>query len=221
MAIIKFSKKHKIKEDRFIESVFELRQKAQDYKKHLLIGLGILVFVGLVTVLVYKIRTRTNQEANALFGTALIEYQQGRYSDAIAKLKQISDNFSGSTSAPKAMFLYGSLYYDLGNYQLAVEAFKKYIEKYNDADFLDPTVYKGLGSAYMQLGDFKQAVQAFSDAVGRYPKDFQVPELLYKQARCHLELKDTATAKTELERIISEFPKSAEARQAGLLLASL
>jgi TolA-binding protein len=221
MAIIKFSKKHKVKEDRFVEWIFDLRAKTKAMTKPLLIGTIVVVFVAGISALLYTIKSRTNEEANTLFGSALMEYQQGRYSNAVAKLKQVMDNYSGSNSAPKAVFLFGSIYYDIGNYMLSIEAYKKYLEKYDPPDFLTPAVYKGLGCDYMQLKDYANAISAFRTALKKFPNDFQVPEIRYKLARCLAETGKADAAKAELNEILQESPKSFYAKEAGLLLASL
>jgi len=221
MAIIKFSKKHKLKEDRFIESLFELRQKVEVLKKPLMIAGFSILFVALVTLVIFKMRGKTNEEANTLFGSAMMEYQQGQYSNAITKFKQVSDGYSGSTSAPKAVFLIASLYYDLGNYQLAIETYKKYIDKYSGSDFLSPAAYKGLGASFMQLKDYKQAVDAFTKAINKFSTDYQIPEIRCKLGRCYLELKEAEKAKKEFEKVVETSPKSPFAQEAALLLASL
>jgi len=221
MAIIKFSKKHKVKEDRFVEWIFDLRTKTQAMKKPLLIGCIVVLFVAGISSLLYTIKSRTNEEANTLFGSALMEYQQGKYSNAVTKLKQVMDNYSGSSSAPKAVFLYASIYYDLGNYMLSVEAYKKYIEKYDSPEFLNPAVYKGLGCAYMQMKDYAGAISAFQTAIKKFPEDFQVPEIRYKTARCLVETGKPDAAKAELNLILKDAPKSYYAKEAGLLLPSL
>jgi len=221
MAIIKFSKKHKVKEDHFIEWIFDFKTKIEAYKKPMLIGCIVIVFIIGIAALLYTIKSRTNDEANVVFGAALLEYQHGRYSNAITKLKQVMDNYSGSSSAPKAAFLYASIYYDLGNYSLAVEAFKKFIEKYSDPDFLSPPVYKGLGTSYMQLKDYKQAIEAFKTSINKFPEDFEVPELRYKLAQCYIETGKSEDAKKQLNMIIKDSPKSFYAKDAGLILSSL
>jgi TolA-binding protein len=221
MAIIKFSKKHELKEDHFIEWLFNFRAKLQDVKKTLLIAGICVALVAIMGGLFYSVRSKTNQEANALFGGALLEYQQGKYSNALVKFKQVMDNYSGSNSAPKAVFLYGSIYYDLGNYSLAIEAFKTYIEKYSSPEFLSPAVYKGLGSAYMQIKDLPNAIEAFQTAINKFPDDFEVPELRYKLARCLVETDKPEAAKEQLGLILKDAPASFYAKEAGLLIASL
>jgi TolA-binding protein len=139
----------------------------------------------------------------------------------LTELKKISEQYSGSSAASKALFLTGSVYYDLGNYELAIEAYKKYIGKYNGSEFLDPAVFKGLGASYMQLKDYSSAIDAFKKAISSYPKDFQIPEIRYKLALCYLESGDAEKAKNELKTIVKDTPKSQYANQADLMLVTM
>lgn len=218
---IKFSKKHKIKEDRFIETLFSLQKKTQDLKKPAMYGLVGVLVAGLIVFLTFNYRKHANAEARALFGQALLSYQSGQYTQAITGFKQITENYGGSSSASKAMFMLAGLYYDLGNYALAVEAYKKYIEKYNETGFMNAAVYQGLGSAYAQVKDYPNAINAFNSGIRKYPNDFSVPATRYKLARCYLETQKPGQARAELETILRDNPKSAAAKEAGLLLATL
>ncbi|MBL8028884.1 MAG: tetratricopeptide repeat protein [Fibrobacteres bacterium] len=221
MAEIKFSKRHEIKEDRFLETVFHLRKKAEEHKKVLgYILLGVLVVAVSIVLLTFK-SAKTNEEAAAIYGKASMYLQSANYTEGLTELKKIADQYSGSSSAAKAVFLTGSVNYDLGNYKDALEAFKKYVDKYSGSEFLDAAVYKGLGASYMQLLDYTSAVTAFKKAVSSYPKDFQIPEIRYKLALCYIELKEVDKAKAELAGLVKDSPKSQFARQADLLLVSL
>lgn len=218
---LKFSKKHKIKEDRFIESLFSFQKKVDANKKPIIIAVISIVFIGIVTFISVNIRSRTNEEAREIFGEALLEYQSGKFSNTISKLKKIADNYTSTSSASKAVFLLGSLYYELGNYSLAVEAYKRYIEKYDENDFLNTAVYKGLGSAYIQLKDHDNAISAFQTAIKKYPDNFNIPEIRYKLARCYIEKQNLENARAELNLIIQQYPQSTYAKEAKLMLASI
>ncbi|MFH0920841.1 MAG: tetratricopeptide repeat protein [Fibrobacterota bacterium] len=221
MAQIKFSKQHKIKEDRFITTVINFRALLEAKKKSLLIGVVVVVAVAFVVLIAFKIKGRINNEARDTFSSALIDFQEGRYTNAISKFKAVADNYSGSSSAPKALYLLGSLYYDLGNYALSIESYKRYIDKFGGDGFVTPAVYKGLGSAYMQTRDFANAITAFESGIKKDPKDFSVPELRFKLARCYAEKQDKAAAREQYGLIVSEFPRSSYAREAELRLAGL
>jgi TolA-binding protein len=218
---LKFGKKHKIKEDRFIEGLFQFRTKVQTNKKTILITFAAVAGAAIIVLIALQMRTRSSNEARAVFGQAMMEYQSGRYTTAISSFKKITDNFAGSPSASKAMFLTGSIYYELGNYGLAVEAYKKYISKYDESDFLNAAVYKGLGCAYMQMKDYDNAVSAFKTGIRKYSGDYSVPEMRCKLARCYIEKKDASAAKTELEAVLKDNPASAFAKEADLILSTL
>jgi TolA-binding protein len=222
MAQIKFSKQHKIKEDKFIETIFNLRTQFEAKKKNLIIGAVVVVGVALIVLLAFKIKSRVNQEAGDTFSSALIDYQEVRYSSAISKFKTVADNYGGSTSAPKALFMLGSLYYDLGNYALSIETFKRYVEKYGNNDFMTPAVYKGLGSDYMQTKDYANAITAFETGIKKCPQtDFAIPELRFKLALCFMEKQNLPAAREQFALIVKDFPRSSYAREAELRLAAL
>ncbi|OGS33719.1 MAG: hypothetical protein A2293_15415 [Elusimicrobia bacterium RIFOXYB2_FULL_49_7] len=218
---VKFGKKHKIKEDHFIEGLFKIRARLESQKKNILFGLlGVLIIV-LLAFGIRQFREGNNIKSQELFGQAMMEYQNGKYTNSIAGFKRIVDEYGSSRSAPKALFLIGGLYYELGNYTLSVDAYQKYIGKYDESEFLNAAVYKGLGSAYIQMRDYDNAISAFKTAIRKYPDDFSIPELRYKLARCLVEKKDTVAAKSELENLKNQYPASFYSHEADLLLATL
>lgn len=78
-----------------------------------------------------------------------------------------------------------------------------------------------LGVAGDGLGDNKRALAAYSELVTKFPKSKRTPLALLRQASVFIRLNDSRTAKLTLQKLIAEFPKSAEAQQAKTKLKDL
>ncbi|OGJ85940.1 MAG: hypothetical protein A2268_03440 [Candidatus Raymondbacteria bacterium RifOxyA12_full_50_37] len=218
---IKFSKKHKIKEDKFVENFMRVRLWFEEKRKPLLVTAASIAGAALIVFFAFTLRGNRNVDANNYFGQAMVEYENGRFSNAITSLKKVADNYGGSAAASRSLYCLGNIYYELGNYSLAIDVCKRYIEKYESSNFLTPAVYKCMGSAYIQTRDYANAQTAFATAIAKYPKDFSAPELLFKLSQCAIELKDASQAKETLDRLITGYPASSYVHEARLMRAGL
>jgi outer membrane protein assembly factor BamD (BamD/ComL family) len=222
MAEIKFTKHHEIKEDRFIEfTTVELPQKIQQYRRHGIIG---AISILAVVIAVFAIRTsRENrtQSANELFGKSLVALEQGEISSAITGFQQLAERYSGTAYGNYALYYMGDIYYRMNNYQAAIDQYKRFISAYSGKEFLAAAARKGLGACYQQMGDYTKAVQSYSEVISDYPRDFSIPEVLLKRARCYVKTGKNDLAKKDCTRILQEHRESIYRADVENLLATL
>lgn len=77
------------------------------------------------------------------------------------------------------------------------------------------------GVALDGLNEHRRALEAYYDLVKRFPKYHRTPLVMLRQASVLIRLNDIKTAKVVLNKLISDFPKSAEAAQARQRLRDL
>lgn len=107
-----------------------------------------------------------------------------------------------------------------GSYAEALAHFK---EAYDYGYGKDPSAIAGfwIGVAYDGLGSNREALTAYHDVATRFPKNRRTALALLRQGSVLVRLGDSKTAALTFKKIISEFPKTAEADRAKERLKDL
>jgi tetratricopeptide (TPR) repeat protein len=222
MPEIKFSKTHKIKEDRFVEfTTIELPQKVQLYKKQALLAVAVIAAVAIAVWAVRTSRDKTSQSANELFGKALVALDQGELSPAISSFQQLAEKYSGTDFGKYSLYYMGDIYYRMNNFQGAIDQYRRFIKAYSAKNFLSAAARKGLAASYQQTGDLNKAVETYSEIIHDFPQDFSVPEALFKRARLYAKVGKPDLARADCERVLREYKSSAYRDEVANFLAAL
>lgn len=221
MPEIKFSKKHELKEDKFIEWLTNTRIKSREHKKPIVIGTAVIIAVAALALFFHWDQKQKNGMADELFGKGMVLFQEGKNQEAVDTLQKIYKEFSGTFAAPKSLFILANLDYQNGNYDNAIKFFEIYESKYGGHDFFEAAVLKGLGSCYEQKKDYKRAVEYYTQIRKNFKNDFSIPEVLLKTARCYARLEMPEKAKEACREILTQYNEANAVREASLLLNSL
>ncbi|MBZ0159823.1 tol-pal system protein YbgF [Candidatus Methylomirabilis sp.] len=103
--------------------------------------------------------------------------------------------------------------YAKGNYELAIKGFRSHIELYPDSSLV-PNARYWLGESYYSQKNYDQAIQEFAFFVKQHPENAKVASAMLKQGFASLDMGDKIRARTVLDKLIKQFPKSQEARWA-------
>ncbi|MCI0494176.1 tol-pal system protein YbgF [candidate division KSB1 bacterium] len=111
--------------------------------------------------------------------------------------------------------IYNSAYLDLskGNYQLAMQGFQQFLEKFPQSDLADNAQY-WLGEVFYAQKENQKAIDEFKKVVENYPRGDKVAAALLKIGYCHFNLGDQATGKKFMKIVTERFPNTEEARLA-------
>lgn len=123
---------------------------------------------------------------------------------------QIIENYKFTKSASLANYYVGVIYMKKGEFQNAIDHFKKY--KTNDK-LLKPMALGATGDAYVELGDNSQAVSFYLKAAKASKNEFTTPVFLMKAGWTYELLSDYQKAIDVYKEIRKEFPQSNEARE--------
>lgn len=118
--------------------------------------------------------------------------------------------------------IYKTAYMDLtrGNYPLAAQGFKEYLQQFPQSDFADNAQY-WLGEVYYAQQNYPQAIENFHKVVKKYSNGDKVPAALLKIGYCYLNLGSETSGKNYLRKVVQEFPNSDEASLARNRLSNL
>jgi soluble lytic murein transglycosylase len=107
-------------------------------------------------------------DAAAIFGQGRIHYLQGDYPNALSELRNVTNQFPGSTQAADAYYFLGETYMQLDRFSEAADAFASY-----------QTIRPGILDAFMdeRRGDAYTAGADYTSALASYISATQSPRL--------------------------------------------
>ncbi len=107
-----------------------------------------------------------------------------------------------------------------GDVVTAAGQFQSFLQTYPDSR-LAPNAWYWLGESYYATASYELALKSFGILLERFSDSGKVPDALLKSAYCHLELKNTAQGKQQLERVIALYPEHPVADMARSRLRGL
>lgn len=186
MATKKTKKEHKYATEEAFESLEHTVQSGENFLEKnakilaIVFGALILVAVGYFAYLKFYIDPR-NEEAQNEIVTADTMFEQDSMQLALngspgayMGYNQILNEYKGTDLAKIAEYKAGIANYQLGNYQEALENFKKF----NTSEVALKAIKEGAtGDTYVQLGKKEEALSAYEQAIKA--SDLQVLEKIY------------------------------------------
>ncbi len=137
----------------------------------------------------------------------------------VAKLKEVTEKFPKTRASFEAQMQLGSLYFDHGQSEKALEWFQRATGSAGDR--LDRvSAFSSVGYSQENLGRLTEALASFQKAISYGDVSFK-GDLLLAIARCYVGLHDSAKARSIYEQVSKEFPggeysKTAEALKGRL-----
>lgn len=104
-------------------------------------------------------------------------------------------------------------------YDRAIQLFRNFQRKYPNSEMADDAQY-WVGESYFVQKDYNRAILEFNDVL-KYRRGDRVPPALAKQAEAFLEIGDKTDARLILQKLINDYPNSAQAREAKEKLLTL
>jgi len=118
--------------------------------------------------------------------------------------------------------LYNDAYSKLskGDLQNARKDFKKFLELFPQTEYSDNAQF-WIGECYYREKKYEEAILEFEEVIKRFPQGNKLPDALLKQAFSFIAINDTNSAKLIFQKIIDQYPTSAQAQIASAKLKSL
>lgn len=117
-------------------------------------------------------------------------------------------------------FIDGLLKVREGAYNEAIPLFQQILDSTQPGDFTANVLF-WIGVCYDGNDENRQALTSYSDIVARFPKHSRAPQALLRQSAALVRLGDSKTAKLSLQKLLQDYPKSAEAVRARERLKDL
>jgi len=136
--------------------------------------------------------------------------------DEFMGVLEVAANYSGTPAAGLANYYAGVIYLKQEDFDNAIE----YLKKFDANDLIiQARAYSLIGDAYSELGKYAEAKDFYVKAVGQNSNDQFTPKYILKLAINYEMSKDYSSAVAEYEKLIKDYPKSAEVNKAKKLKA--
>ncbi len=182
-------------------------------------ALGAVVVIGAGTF--FTLRSRATQEDAAAghLAEANAIFWQGDYARAQQRAKQVSDQYGATPSGIDAYRLQGDAAYWTGDFKMAADQYKKYLE-HRQRGLLADAVRRSLAYAYESNGQYALAMPLYDQLVGTFDRESSA-EFLMAAARCANQLHQATEATRRLKRIADEFGDTSQMARAREMLGEL
>jgi tol-pal system protein YbgF len=129
---------------------------------------------------------------------------------------------SGAATSSTPEELYRSAYEDYmrGNYDLASQGFRDYMDRWPQTELTDNALY-WIGECYDAQGEPEQALDVFTRVLEDYPTSDKAAAAQLKKGLLYLKMDDQAQGVVHLQYVVYEYPGTREADLARERLKSL
>jgi len=129
---------------------------------------------------------------------------------------------ASAASSADPMQTYQAAYrdYQRGNFDLAIEGFRDFVDTNPKSDMADNAAY-WIGESLFSQKKYRDAIEQFDIVVTKYPKSDKVPGALLKKGYSYIALGERAQGIVQLQYVVHEHPKSQEATLARQRLKQL
>jgi outer membrane protein assembly factor BamD (BamD/ComL family) len=146
--------------------------RSQDYRRPVLVGLGVLVLAAAVVGGVFYVDRQAEQQAQDLEREAMRfltapsanDPQKADHAlkEAIAKYRQVVDQYPRTSIAPLALYHLGNTLVQANDMSAAIEAYQRFLMLYSSNPSMAGLVQQRLAYVYLYKGDRDQAVKALT-----------------------------------------------------------
>jgi TolA-binding protein len=213
--------KHMMKQDRLVTTTFQLTQFVQNNLNQILMVAGGVLIVALVAIFFLSSAPRRAKEADQLLGKASFELRMGNSQQAILDLNSVISRYAGTKAASQATFFLANAFFYSRNYDQAQQTFQRYVDKYKKDPLFLGAAYDGIAQCHLENKEYSQAGEFFLKAYQSDPSGFLSPGYLLSGANAFKYGNDLEKAKQTYQKLIDQFPESAEWNQAKRELAEM
>jgi len=190
---------------------------SQGYLRPVLISLGVVILAAAVVGGVFYVDHQATQKAQDLEREAMRFLTAPSASDpqkadqalkeAIAKYRQIVDQYPRTATAPLALYHLGNTLVQANDQSGAIEAYQRFLASYSSNSSIAGLVQQRLAYLYLLKGDRDQAVKALTGIL-ETPGTLNRDQALYELARLEESQSRPEAALARYQELIKSYPNS-------------
>ena len=200
-----------------LSSLDQTLHRLQNYRRPLLVGLGVVLLAAAVVGGVFYVDRQSSQQAEALEREAIRLLTDPAVTDpqkldqavtaAIARYRQVVDQYPRTPTAPLALYHLGNMLVQTNDVSAAIEAYQRYLAFYGSNPAMTGLVQQRLAYAYLLKGERDQAVKALT-AILETPGTLNRDQALFELARLEESQSRPEGALAHYQELIKTYPKS-------------
>lgn len=113
--------------------------------------------------------------------------------------------------SPKEVYSMAYSDYRNGNFELAIDGFKMYIEQFPESPLADNSLY-WIGECYFSQKKYERAIEQFNELILNYPRGDKIPAAYLKKGFSFMELEKKEEALSVFKLLISKYPLEEETK---------
>jgi outer membrane protein assembly factor BamD (BamD/ComL family) len=191
--------------------------RLQDYRRPLLVGLGVLVLAAAVVGGVFYVDRQAAQKAQELEREAMRFLTAPSANDpqkvdhalkeAIARYRQVVDQYPRTPTAPLALYHLGNTLVQVNELSAAIDAYQRFLALYGSNSAMVGLVQQRLAYVYLLKGDRDQAVKALTGIL-ETPGTLNRDQALFELARLEESQSRPEGALAHYQELIKTYPNS-------------
>lgn len=218
----KSSRRKELRENKIVELYARALLLWDEHRSAVLGALGVLVAVILAIPGYMYYQQQQQERANELLGKILPVYEQGNYQQALdgtgdaAGLKEIADDYGGTSAGNLATYYTAHAYYQTEQYDQALTYFGEFDKT---SDFLGASAYAAQAAIYETRGEFAQAAETYQTAASHFESDLTTPRYLLRAGRASEKAGNYEAAADAYRQITTDYPDAQQVEDAEIFLA--
>jgi outer membrane protein assembly factor BamD (BamD/ComL family) len=191
--------------------------QSQSYRRPLFVGLGVLLLASAVVGGVFYVDRQAVQKAQDLEREAVrflavpsggdAQKADHALKEAIARYRQIVDQYPRTPSAPLALYHLGNMLVQTNDLSGAIEAYQRFLASYVSNPSFTGLVQQRLAYVYLLKGDRDQAMKALTSILNT-PGTLNRDQALFELARLEESQSPTDAAVARYQELIKTYPNS-------------
>jgi outer membrane protein assembly factor BamD (BamD/ComL family) len=206
-----------VDEAHFLSGLEHQLHRLQEYRRPLSVGLAVLVLAAGVVGGVFWMDRQASHKAQELEreGTRFLmarstgdpKNAENLLKQAMAKYREVIDQYSRTATAPLAMFHLGNAQVQANDLPAAIDTYQRFMLMYGGNPALGELVQQRLAYTYLLKGDRDQAAKAFT-AIVESPGALLKDQALFELARLEESQSRPEGALAHYQELIKTYPNS-------------
>jgi outer membrane protein assembly factor BamD (BamD/ComL family) len=206
-----------VDEAHMLSSLDHALHRAGDYRRPVLVGLGVLALAAAVVGGVFYVDRQDVQKAQDLEQEALRfltapsanDPQKADHAlkEAITRYRQIVEQYPRTSTAPLALYHLGNTLVQANELSAAIEAYQQFLTLYGSNPSMAGLVRQRLAYVYLLKGDRDQAVKALTGIL-ETPGTLNRDQALFELARLEESQSRPEGALAHYQELIKTYPNS-------------
>jgi TolA-binding protein len=212
--------KKSLKHDALVEGAAKGTRFVEDHLNKILIGAAVVVVVVVVAVMIMRGGRAAELEASAALANAAQSLNTGLAAQATQQYQAVIDEYPGTSSAGSAVYYLGTILFQEGKYDDALQRFESYLTEYSQTPNLHRAALEGKAAVLEQRRSFTDAAATYvtlADDAKDAPSAFA--RYLLAAVRCYRAAADWQNVRQAADRIIKAYPDIPQASEARMDIA--